>query len=75
MITQENSSFASMDTSQVLDLFTVEGKKKEKKQNKQASTSNKTSMAAMLENLEELWDEKQYETEYDLANFMNTLKS
>lgn len=75
VITQENSSFASMDTSQVLDLFTVEGKKKEKKQNKQASTSNKTSMAAMLENLEELWDEKQYETEYDLANFMNTLKS
>ena len=74
MITQENSSFASMDTSQVLDLFAVQGKK-ERKVTSEQSTSNKTSMAQILENMGDLWDEKQYESEYDLDSFMNSLKS
>ena len=74
MITQENSSFASMDTSQVLDLFAVQGKK-ERKVTPEQSTSNKTSMAEILENMGDLWDEKQYESEYDLNSFMNSLKS
>ena len=74
MITQENSSFASMDTAQVLDLFAVQGKK-ERKVTSEQSTSNKTSMAQILENMGDLWDEKQYESEYDLDSFMNSLKS
>ena len=28
----------------------------------------------VLENLPDLWDESQYESEYDLINFMSTLK-
>ena len=28
----------------------------------------------LLENLPELWDESQYESEYDLNNFMSSLK-
>ena len=60
-----------MDTSQVLDLFAVQGKK-ERKVTSEQSTSNKTSMA---QNMGDLWDEKQYESEYDLDSFMNSLKS
>ena len=63
-----------MDTSQVLDLFAVQGKK-ERKVTSEQSTSNKTSMAQILENMGDLWDEKQYESEYDLDSFMNSLKS
>jgi hypothetical protein len=29
----------------------------------------------MVEGLEELWDEKQYEDEYNLDNFMSSLSS
>ena len=32
-------------------------------------------MAQILENMGDLWDEKQYESEYDLDSFMNSLKS
>jgi TATA-binding protein-associated factor len=70
VITQENSSFASMDTSHVLDLFTVENKKDKKAANKPAA--NKASMSDVLENLGE---EDQYEQEYDLNSFMNKLTS
>jgi TATA-binding protein-associated factor len=61
VITQENSSFASMDTSQMLDLFTVENKKDKKAANKPAA--NKASMSDVLENLGDLWEEDQYEQE------------
>ena len=74
MITQENSSFAAMDTSQVLDLFTVENKK-EKKTAANKPTSNKASMSEVLENLGELWEQEQYEQEYDLNSFMDKLAS
>jgi TATA-binding protein-associated factor len=73
VITQENSSFASMDTSHVLDLFTVENKKDKKAANKPAA--NKASMSDVLENLGDLWEEDQYEQEYDLNSFMNKLTS
>ena len=61
-----------MDTSQVLDLFTVEGKKEKKNV---STSNNKNSMSEILENLGELWDEKQYENEFDLGGFMDSLKS
>ena len=38
-----------------------------------SSEIGKQSAKAMLQNLEELWDEKQYETEYDLDSFMQSL--
>jgi TATA-binding protein-associated factor len=74
VITQENSSFATMDTSQVLDLFSVENKK-DKKTTANKPASSKTSMSDVLENLGELWEQEQYEQEYDLNSFMNKLAS
>lgn len=63
-----------MDTSQLLDLFTVDSGRQDNKK-KTVTPSNKTvSMKAILDELDELWDEKQYENEYNLETFMGSLK-
>lgn len=79
IITQDNSSLQSMDTSQLLDLFTVgsgrDDKKKDAAAVSSASVSGTKSLKAIMEGMDELWDEKQYENEYDLDNFMGSLKT
>ncbi|XP_071487999.1 TATA-binding protein-associated factor 172-like [Diadema antillarum] len=81
VITQDNSSLQSMGTDQLLDLFNLDtsgpagpgdamvdgngGKTKEGQQ----------SMNTILANLGDLWDEGQYETEYNMADFMQSLTS
>ena len=72
MISQENASLASMGTDQLLDLFSLENKGPDKKKNPDGTPQ--TGMKAILENLEELWDESQYESEYDMDNFMKALQ-
>ena len=75
VITQDNSSLSTMDTGQLLDLFSVDKEKRnEKTSAQQQSEGGKTSLKAMVDNLGELWDEEQYETEYDLDNFIGSLK-
>jgi len=39
-----------------------------------STSSGKASMKSVLENLGELWDQEQYDTEYSLENFMRSLK-
>ena len=39
-----------------------------------STSSGKASMKSVLENLRELWDQEQYDTEYSLENFMHSLK-
>ncbi|KAK7075654.1 btaf1 RNA polymerase II, B-TFIID transcription factor-associated, 170kDa [Halocaridina rubra] len=85
VISQENSSLLSMGTEQLLDLFSLDsgrnevtGVPKRTKTNK-ASTSQTLGIGtsgakAVLENLPELWDDDQYESEYDMSAFMSTLK-
>uniref|UniRef100_A0A8B9IZQ3 B-TFIID TATA-box binding protein associated factor 1 n=1 Tax=Amazona collaria TaxID=241587 RepID=A0A8B9IZQ3_9PSIT len=73
VISQENTSLQSMGTEQLLDLFTLD--KDEKTEKADTSTSSgKASMKSVLENLGELWDQEQYDTEYSLENFMHSLK-
>lgn len=75
VISQDNSSLLTMDTGQLLDLFSVDqDKKKEKAGAQQSNATGKTSLKTMIENLGELWDEEQYETEYNLDNFIGSLK-
>lgn len=38
------------------------------------STSGKSSMKSVLEGLGELWDQQQYDTEYNLDTFIHSLK-
>lgn len=47
---------------------------KSEKGDQSPSTSGKTSMKSVLEGLGELWDQQQYDTEYNLDNFMHSLK-
>ncbi|XP_047459924.1 TATA-binding protein-associated factor 172 [Mugil cephalus] len=72
IISQENTSLQSMGTDQLLTLFTLdkEGEKGEQSQ----STSGKASMKSVLDGLGELWDQQQYDTEYNLDSFMHSLQ-
>lgn len=72
VISGENSRLESMGTEQLLDLFS----------HKPGSAANGgaggarsgSGMKAILETLPDLWDQKQYEDEYDLTQFMTKLK-
>ncbi|KAK2572016.1 TATA-binding protein-associated factor 172 [Acropora cervicornis] len=74
VISQDNSSLSTMDTGQLLDLFTVEKEKKKEKSSAKQNNTGQASLKTMMENLGELWDEEQYETEYNLDNFIESLK-
>ena len=74
VISQDNSSLSTMDTGQLLDLFTVEKEKKKEKSSAKQNDTGQASFKTMMENLGELWDEEQYETEYNLDNFIESLK-
>lgn len=76
VISQDNSSLQTMDTGQLLDLFTVDTQQqKENEKKREAETGKgKSSLKSILDNMGNLWDEEQYETEYNLDNFIETLK-
>ncbi|XP_071987194.1 TATA-binding protein-associated factor 172 isoform X2 [Engystomops pustulosus] len=73
VISQENASLQSMGTDQLLDLFTLDKDGKGEKM-ETSETGEKSSMKAILDNLGELWNQEQYETEFSLDNFMHSLK-
>lgn len=82
VISQENSSLMSMGTSQLFDLFTLDSGKAGIGQESSSAASTKShtlglgaaGAKAVLESLPDLWDEDQYESEYDLDAFMSALK-
>ncbi|XP_061491537.1 TATA-binding protein-associated factor 172 [Rhineura floridana] len=74
VISQENTSLQSMGTDQLLDLFTLDKDGKNEKSEAAMSASGKTTMKSVLENLGELWDQEQYDSEYSLEKFMHSLK-
>lgn len=74
VISQENASLQSMGTDQLLNLFTLDKDEKCDKSEASASTSGKSSMKSVLDGLGELWDQQQYDTEYNLDSFMHSLK-
>ncbi|XP_069395256.1 TATA-binding protein-associated factor 172 isoform X1 [Paralichthys olivaceus] len=74
IISQENASLQSMGTDQLLNLFTLDKDEKGEKGEQVPSTSGKTSMKSVLDGLGELWDQQQYDTEYNLDSFMHSLQ-
>ncbi|XP_077979914.1 TATA-binding protein-associated factor 172-like [Glandiceps talaboti] len=73
VISQENASLQSMGTDQLLDLFALD-QKGMKPDTKNDTRDSSTGVKSMMEELGELWDERQYETEYDLGGFLKSLK-
>ncbi|XP_059214862.1 TATA-binding protein-associated factor 172 isoform X2 [Centropristis striata] len=71
VISQDNASLQSMGTDQLLNLFSLD---KGEKGEQAASTSGKASMKSVLDGLGELWDQQQYDTEYNLDSFMTSLQ-
>ncbi|XP_054654807.1 TATA-binding protein-associated factor 172 isoform X1 [Dunckerocampus dactyliophorus] len=72
IISQENTSLQSMGTDQLLNLFTLD--KDDKGEKGEHSTHGKASMKSVLDGLGELWDQQQYDTEYNLDSFMHSLQ-
>ncbi|KAI9495302.1 hypothetical protein BDB00DRAFT_870456 [Zychaea mexicana] len=84
VVNQQNSGLQSMDTDQILDLFNVEAEgagdgRRKKKDTAAVATSAADAdgmgkSKAVLENLENLWDDKDYEEEYNIDSFISGLK-
>nr|XP_029525639.1 TATA-binding protein-associated factor 172-like isoform X3 [Oncorhynchus nerka] len=71
VISQENASLQSMGTDQLLNLFTLDKEGKDDKG--ESSSGGKASIKNVLDGLGDLWDQQQYETEYNLDSFMHSL--
>ena len=86
IVNQQNSGLQSMDTDQILELFNVENENGADGRRKKAIGAAASSGAppadvdgmgkskAVLENLENLWDDKEYEEEYNIDSFISGLK-
>ncbi|CAG8585522.1 5915_t:CDS:10, partial [Racocetra fulgida] len=83
IVNQQNSGLQSMDTEQILDLFNVTTDSSKGVQSKSASITSdgsgfgkgkKITPKNLVEGLENLWDDKQYE-DLNLDNFIESLNS
>ncbi|CAH6720595.1 TATA-binding protein-associated factor Mot1p [[Candida] jaroonii] len=83
IVNQQNVGLTSMDTNQLLDLFDVdensnklvEEPEEDKKDDDVSKDVGLTGKAAeAVGELGDLWDENQYEEEFNLDNFIKTLK-
>lgn len=66
VISSDNASLQSMATDQLFDLFSLDNAKKED----EGQGDDKKGIKALLDNIPELWDEKNYEDEYDIKSYM-----
>lgn len=86
VVSQQNNNLNSMDTNQLLDLFSVDDKETEAGSMKEADGSlNEPNGAPVddlglggkakkaLGSLAEMWDNSQYEDEYNVRNFVDSL--
>ncbi|XP_055325829.1 TATA-binding protein-associated factor 172-like, partial [Sitodiplosis mosellana] len=75
IVSEQNASMDTMATEQLFDLFTLaDDASKTNKINKDGKQTN-VSLKQALENLPDLWEDKEYEEEYDMTQFIKTLKS
>ncbi|XP_033211353.1 TATA-binding protein-associated factor 172 isoform X2 [Belonocnema kinseyi] len=79
VISTENASLETMGTDQLLDLFSLENSK-DRRSDRYEDGSSKVSgvpgvSRAVLEILPELWEQQQYDDEYDLDSYLSTLKA
>ncbi|CAB1312496.1 unnamed protein product [Coregonus sp. 'balchen'] len=72
VISQENANLQSMGTDQLLNLFTLDKDGKDDK-GESSSSGGKASIKNVLDGLGDLWDQQQYDTEYNLDSFMHAL--
>ncbi|AGO12110.1 AaceriAEL256Cp [[Ashbya] aceris (nom. inval.)] len=81
VVNQQNAGLASMDTHQLLDLFDTDNSTQVKDEKAGAISEDVTNETGLtgkakeaVSELKELWDSSQYEEEYNLDNFIKTLR-
>lgn len=75
VVSDQNASMNTMGTENLFDLFDLSDGQAKGGETSHAKNSKSTStVRQVLENLPELWEDKQYEEEYDLTQFLQTLK-
>lgn len=74
VVNQDNMSMSAMDTGQLLDLFGTGqgqgGAGAAGGEGQKAGAGKGTGLQAMLASMGEMWDEKEYEREFDVGDFM-----
>lgn len=73
VINQDNSGLGTMNVDQLFDLFERDIFSRDNQVDKDQNKNDTKS--SFLDLLPELWDSQQYETEYDLTNFVSSLKN
>ncbi|PHH91025.1 hypothetical protein CDD83_1918 [Cordyceps sp. RAO-2017] len=89
VVNQQNAGLSTMDTDQILDLFSLgdsgpglisdkprnemEGREEDMVDIETGDVLRQPGKKAWLEDLGELWDSKQYEESFDLEDFMKTM--
>ncbi|CAG9584894.1 unnamed protein product [Danaus chrysippus] len=68
VISSENAALETMGTDQLLDLFQSPGS------GPSSGSTGAQCSKSLIENLPDLWDDKLYEEEYDMTNFIKSLK-
>ncbi|KAJ3080001.1 TATA-binding protein-associated factor mot1 [Rhizoclosmatium hyalinum] len=70
IINQDNAGIESMETSQILDLFSLGG---DSKSNESADPNRQLTQKEAVAAMGALWDEKQYESFDDMGDFLKGL--
>lgn len=88
VVNQQNAGLNSMETDQILDLFNLgdttdmpatrdangDGEGREEDMVDEQGAVREKGKKGWMDGLGELWDEQQYEEEYDLDGFLKTMK-
>jgi len=78
VINQDNAGLGTMNVDQLFDLFedstAIDKSSTNDHGQDQSGEKIKSKSAPFIDMLPELWDQQQYETEYDLSNFVSSLK-
>lgn len=75
IVSDQNASMDTMATEHLFDLFTLTDKKSEADKVTDSSKSTNFTLKQAIENLPELWEDKEYEEEYDMSQFIKALKA
>ncbi|XP_071571835.1 TATA-binding protein-associated factor 172 [Temnothorax nylanderi] len=79
IISTENASLETMATDQLLDLFSLDNGKEKRTDHQEDTVSKLPGLPgisrSVLDILPELWEQQQYDDEYDLDSFLSTLKA
>lgn len=73
VVNKDNMSMDTMDTTKLLDLFTYTPTGAGLTQAQPKVPKRSSKLNSFLDNIEELWDEKQYEEEFSLQSFIGKI--